>query len=178
MRGRECNRGKRDLERVYWRKERKGEERMEHTSASWELFLISWAESHALSPENTHSGSFLVCSRLLPLTPQPLLIPLLVLFTFTTFYSKHLSPAYPLLFSMFPSTFLSLICPFSPRHSLTFSLCPASPISLVEFSQNMYLASLCLWIPRYLLFSPFLYSSWSTFLIPAFIWVYSWLFSA
>lgn len=53
--------GKGDLERVYWRKESKGEEGMGQMSASWELFLISQAESCALSPESTHSGLFLVC---------------------------------------------------------------------------------------------------------------------
>lgn len=143
MRGRECNRGKRDLERVYWRKESKGEERMEHTSASWELFLISQAESHALSPENT----LRLFSRLLPITtPHPTTFShssLLVLFTFTTFYSKHLSPAYPLLFSVFPSTFLSLICPCSLGHSLTFSsLCPSTSPHLIGWIFPKHVLSL------------------------------------
>lgn len=54
----ECNGAERDPERVYWRKESKGEDAMERTSVSWELFLISQDESRALSPENRHSGPF------------------------------------------------------------------------------------------------------------------------
>lgn len=136
MRGRECNRGKRDPERIYWRKESKGEEGMAHTSASWELFLISQAESHALNPENTHSDHFLLCSQLCPIAPPPTSShsSFLVLFTFTTFYSQLLSWVYSLLFFCFPIYFFSvsfeLLAPdiHWPAPSLNrSSLCP--PIS-------------------------------------------------
>lgn len=69
MRGRECNRGKSAPERLYWRKESKGEDGIERTSVSWELFFISQAESCALSPENTHSAAFLSAHYSFPFTP-------------------------------------------------------------------------------------------------------------
>lgn len=77
-------------------KRAQGEEGMERTSASWELFLISRAESQALSPENTHSGPFF-SSALHHLPPNHL-------FSFLSFsllhilYSKQLSSVHPLLY--------------------------------------------------------------------------------
>lgn len=70
MRGSECNRGKSAPERVYWRKESKGEDGIERTSVSWELFFISQAESCASSPENT-----LCCFFCLPTAPSLSLLP-------------------------------------------------------------------------------------------------------
>lgn len=116
---------RRDLERVYWR-EVKGEEGTERMSASWELFLISRAESHALSPENMESGPFLVCSPSLALNTH--------LFLFLSFsplhilYSQHLCSVCPLLFLLSHLFFFCLIDPFNTGHSLAslliFLACP------------------------------------------------------
>lgn len=70
MRGSECNRGKSAPERLYWRKESKGEDGIERTSVSWELFFISQAESCAFESGKTHSAAFLSAHRSFPFTPS------------------------------------------------------------------------------------------------------------
>lgn len=79
-----------------------------------------------------------------------------VFFTFSTPSSSVQSIPY-FIFSTFPSPILGLIWPFSPGHSLTpppsFSLhvlTPSAsfPVSSVELSQNIHLASLPPWIPH------------------------------
>lgn len=103
----ECNGAERDPERVYWRKESKGEDAMERTSVSWELFLISQDESRALSPENRHSGPFSKKKKKKnPIHPHP------NLFSSRSFSPFTLStPSISVQFIPYSSTFPSLFAP-------------------------------------------------------------------
>lgn len=104
--------GKKTQKRVYWRKESKGEEGMGWSSASWELFLISQAESHALShtlwpkapPVSQYLFSFLSFS------------PLHIL------NSQHHCSVYPLLYSTAPPLFLVCLALDIHRPPSSFSL--------------------------------------------------------
>lgn len=88
------------------KKTSEGEEGIGQMSASWELFLISQAESCALSPGNTHAGPFLNCSPSTPMTH---------LFSFLFYSTPH---------SLLPASQCSLSLTFLLSHLFSRSNLP------------------------------------------------------